>query len=137
MRSLATKTLGFKLALAAVVLSASPAYASQGTQGTTYQGASLNGINMQGHSFNGVTLQGTNLQGVSMQGHSFNGVNLQGTNLQGMTMQGINPQGTTQQGQGVQGGDPSGREAEAVDLGALALRAVRLPDGRVSSVARE
>jgi hypothetical protein len=40
-------------------------------------------------------------------------------------------------GTSVQGGDPSGREAEAVDLGALALRAVRLPDGRVLPVARE
>jgi hypothetical protein len=38
---------------------------------------------------------------------------------------------------GAQGGDPSGREAEAVELGALALRAVRLPDGRVLPVARE
>jgi hypothetical protein len=45
--------------------------------------------------------------------------------------------GTSFQGVGLQGGDPSGREAEAVDLGALALRAVRLPDGRVLPVARE
>ena len=38
---------------------------------------------------------------------------------------------------GAQGDDPSGREAEAVDPGALALRAVRLPDGRALPVARE
>jgi hypothetical protein len=50
-----------------------------------------------------------------------------GTSFQGQSLQGV----------GLQGGDPSGREAEAVDLGALALRAVRLPDGRVLPVARE
>jgi len=38
---------------------------------------------------------------------------------------------------GAQDGNPSGRRAEAGELGALALRAVRLPDGRVLPVARE
>ena len=56
--------------------------------------------------------------------------------VNGANLNGMNLQGTTYQGMGTQGSNPSSRQAEATDLGALALRAIHLPDGRVLSAGR-
>ena len=76
------------------------------------------------HARPGIALNGTSFQGIGAQGASPNGLGAQGIGARGL-------------GLGPQGGSPSWREAEAVDLGALVLRAVRLPDSRMSPVARE
>jgi hypothetical protein len=77
---------------------------------------------------------GTSMSGMAPDHASPNGANLNG---QGLSANGVGLNGTGLQGSGPQGGDPSAREAEAPDLGALALLAVRLPDSRVLPVSRE
>jgi hypothetical protein len=96
-----------------------------------------NGTSMSGMAPNHASPNGANLNGMSMNGVSPNGVGLNGLRINGANLKGFGAQGTSFQGTGPQGGDPGGRGAEAVDPGALALRAVRLPDGRVLPVARE
>ena len=116
MHSLTAKMLGVRAVLAAVLLSGLPVHAA-----TVNNTASVNGSQPQGTSFNGIRMQGSSYQGSTLQGEQY---------------QGVERRDVSHQGQGVQGTNPSGRVAKAADLGAVALRAVRLPDGRVLRVTR-
>lgn len=66
-------------------------------------GPAMAGVVLNGTSFNGLSLNGVSLNGVSL-----NGVALNGTEIQGST-----------------------QAARAADPSALAIRSIRLPDGRV------
>jgi hypothetical protein len=58
-------------------------------------------------------------------GSNLNGLSLNGSNLNGVVLNGV-----VLNGQHTQGRPASGEEAVTADLGALQVRAVRLPDGR-------
>ena len=93
--------------LAALLLGGGLALAPEARAGVTVNGSQLNGLTVNGLTVNGLTVNGIGTNTGSLQGRSTNGREINSSHPQGQPAR-----------------------SEAVDLGALHVRAIRLPDGR-------